>query len=61
MNYDSIPVLKPGESLLTPFIRSKFICDIEDKVHTRIMQTAETFYRDQNHVLNRCFIQGGIL
>ena len=46
------------KSLLRPFDRAKFFCDIEDIVHKRVVQTAETFYQDQDHVLNPCYTKG---
>ena len=46
------------KSLLRPFDRAKFFCDIEDIVLKRVVQTAETFYQDQDHVLNPCYTKG---
>ena len=42
--------------LLKPFRRNDFNCDIRSLIDDRIFSSAVTFYSDQDHVLNPCYV-----
>ena len=42
--------------LLKPFQRNDFNCDIRSLIDDRIFSSAVTFYSDQDHVLNPCYV-----